>query len=239
MSQEHPVPRQDDRSDGTTVVEWGAAEDAPTRRFGGGLAGLRSDGRLPLVVAALGAVAAMASLLGEWLVLTLPNGGPEGEATIQVPNGVSEIGGFGVAYLVGLLLLAVAVALALRGGPAVRREARVAGLAVAGALLALLTATALSLDGSGQRALFYSTDDGFRVTYGRGLVMAFVAAALLGAALQVAGRQPAGSPAPGPETEADPVDFRRPGRGEESRPPAPADLTVAPTVPFARRDPEA
>ncbi|MGB2567814.1 hypothetical protein ACPFP2_05085 [Micromonospora citrea] len=239
MSQENPVPRQDDRADGTTVVEWGAAQSTPDRRLGGGLTGLRRDGRLPLVVAALGAVAAMASLLGEWLVLTLPNGGPEGDATIQVPNGVSEIGGFGVAYLVGLLLLTAAVALALRGGPAVRREARVAGLAVAGALLALLTATALSLDDSGQRVLFYSTDDGFRVAYGRGLVMAFVAAALLGAALQVAGRQPAGSPAPDPGAEATPVDFRRPGRGEGSRPPAPADLTVAPTVPFARRDPEA
>ncbi|MEV0805482.1 hypothetical protein [Micromonospora sp. NPDC050200] len=234
MSQDLPVPQQDDRSDRTAVVEWGAPSAAPAGRWARSLGGLGRDRRLPLVLTALGAAAAMASLVGEWLVMTLPNGGPEGNVSVQVPSGVAEVGGFGVAYLVGLLLLAAAAALALRGGPAVRREARVAGLGVAGALLALLTATALSLDDSGQRVLFYSTEDGFQVVYGRGLVLAFVATALVGAALQLAGRQPADRPEADEGAEAEPVDFRRPGR--DDLPPAPADLTVAPTVPFARRE---
>lgn len=237
MSQDLPVPRQDDRSDGTAVVEWGAPEPAPAGRFGRALTGLGRDRRLPLVLAVLAAVAAMASLVGEWLVMTLPDGGPEGDVSVQVPGGVAEVGGFGIAYLVGLLLLAAATALALRGGPAVRREARVAGLAVAGAVLALLTATAFSLDTSGQRALLYSSEDGFRVDHGRGLVMAFVATVLVGAALHLAGRQAAPDL---PETDADgeeeSADRRRPGPAADDRPPAPADLTVTPTVPFARRE---
>ncbi|MGK5443825.1 hypothetical protein ACSNN7_18665 [Micromonospora sp. URMC 105] len=237
MSQDLPVPRQDDRSDGTAVVEWGVPEPAPAGRFGRALTGINRDRRLPLVPAVLAAVAATASLVGEWLVMTLPNGGPEGNVSVRVPGGVAEVDGFGVAYLVGLLLLAAATALALRGGPAVRREARVAGLAVAGALLALLTATAFSLDDSGQRALFYSSEDGFQVEYGRGLVMAFVATALAGAALQLAGRQAVPHPLdPDAGGEEEPVDFRRPGRAADDRPPAPADLTVTPTVPFARRE---
>ncbi|NYF55970.1 hypothetical protein [Micromonospora purpureochromogenes] len=233
MSEDLPVPRQEDRSDGTAVVEWGSPSPAPAGRWGRALGGLGRDRRLPLVLAVLGAVAATASLVGEWLVMTLPNGGPEGDVTVRVPGGVAEVDGFGVAYLVGLLLLAAVTALALRGGPAVRREARLAGLAVAGALLALLTATAFSLDDSGQRALFYSSEDGFRVDYGRGLVMAFVATALAGAALQLAGRQPAEQAEGDTDPEAEPVDYRRPGRPEND---GPADLTVTPTVPFARRE---
>ncbi|MGC5018902.1 hypothetical protein [Micromonospora sp. DT47] len=237
MSQDPPIPRQDDRSDGTAVVEWGAVERPPAGRFGPALAGLGRDRRLPLVLTALGAVAAMASLVGEWLVMTVPNGGPDGDSTIRVPGGVAELAGFGVAYLVGLLLLAGAVALALRGRPAVRHDARVAGLAVAGALLALLTATALSLEDSGQRALFYSPEDGFRVVYGRGLVTAFVAVVLLAAALKLAGRAPAdrSSADPGADPDVAPTDSRR--AEPDDRPPAPADLTVTPAVPFARREP--
>ncbi|MEU5942960.1 hypothetical protein ABZ807_28190 [Micromonospora sp. NPDC047548] len=236
MSQDLPVPRPNDRSDGTSVVEWGAPSTVPAGRWTRSLGGLARDRRLPPVLTALGAVAAMASLVGEWLVMTLPNGGPEGNVSVRVPGGVAEVGSFGVAYLMGLLLLAAAAALALRGGPAVRREARVTGLAVAGALLALLTATAFSLDDSGQRALFYSSQDGFQVVYGRGLVMAFVATALVGAALQLAGRQPADQPEADEDTEPEADEFRRPGRAGDDWPPAPADLTVAPAVPFARRE---
>ncbi|WBB65843.1 hypothetical protein [Micromonospora sp. WMMD812] len=239
MSRELPIPRQEDRSDGTAVVEWGAIEPAPPERPGRSLAGLVRDRRLPPLLAGLGAVAAVASLVGEWVVTTLPNAGPTGNA-IRVPAGVSEVGGFGVGYLVGLLALVCTMALALRGTRAVRPNARVAGLALAGALLALLTTTAFTLDDAGQRTLFYSPGDGFQIEYGRGLVTAFIACALLGAALWLA---PVAGPTPddGDDAPVEPVfrrRRRRPGPEElDDVPPAPADLTVQPTVPFARPEP--
>ncbi|MFG2056260.1 hypothetical protein ACGFI9_19780 [Micromonospora sp. NPDC048930] len=239
MSQDLPIPRQD-RSDGTTVVEWGDGEPVPARRAGRSLAGLARDHRLPPVLVGLGAVAAIASLVGEWLVMTVPNGGPDGNSPIRVPVGVADVGGFGVGYLVGLLGLAVAAALALRGTTAVRQNARVAGLGLAAAVLAVLTAAAFSLDDSSQRTLFYSSADGFRVEYGRGLVSAFVATALLAAALHLSGR--AFDPAPEPDGDPGTADGGRPAPGrrrsrEDELPPAPADLTVEPTVPFAHPDP--
>ncbi|MGS2617260.1 hypothetical protein ACVCAH_22445 [Micromonospora sp. LZ34] len=242
MSQDLPIPRQEDRSDGTAVVEWGAAEPAPAGRFGRVLAGLAADRRLPPLLAGLGAVAAGASLVGEWLVMTLPNAGPEGNTSVQVPGGVSDVGGFGVGYLVGLLALACAVGLALRGTPAVRTNARIAGLTLAGALLALLAATAAALDDTSQRTLFYSSEDGFRVEYGRGLVMAFVACVLFAAALKLAPVRAV--PPDGEEADPEPGEpvlrgrRRRPGRAtaEDDLPP-PADLTVGPAIPFARPEP--
>ncbi|SCG50615.1 hypothetical protein [Micromonospora inositola] len=243
MSQDLPIPRQDDRSDGTTVVEWGDEEPTPPGRVGRSLAGLRRDHRLPLVLAGLGAVAAIASLIGEWLVMTVPNGDSEGNTSIRVPGGVADVGGFGAGYLVGLLGLAVAVALALRGTPAVRSNARVAGLGLAVAVLAVLTATALSLDDAGQRTLFYPSEAGVRVDYGRGLVTAFLATVLLAAALHLSGQTaPAGAAAePGAEPEPGPLGRgrRRERRRADDLLPAPADLTVEPTVPFARGEPPA
>ncbi|RLP87945.1 hypothetical protein [Micromonospora sp. CV4] len=247
MSEELPIPRQGDRSDGPAVIEWGGDDPIPPRRFGRSLAGFTRDPRLPLLLAGLGAVAGVASLVGEWLVMTLPNSGPAGTSAIDVPAGVSDIGGFGVGYLVGLLGLVCAVALALRGTAAVRQNARLVGLTLAGALLALLIAATATLNDSGQRTYFYSPQDGFRVEYGRGLVMAFVACVLLGAALRLAS-----TASSGPRTELaadDRPDDGAPGRGwrrrrdhdpaDEDGLPAPADLTVAPAVPFARPDPPA
>ncbi|SCF43031.1 hypothetical protein [Micromonospora mirobrigensis] len=244
MSQDLPIPRQDNRSDGTAVVEWGpTGSDAPTRT-GRPLVALARDRRVPLILAGLGAAAAVASLVGEWLVMTVPNGGPEGGEMVRVPGGVAEVGGFGVGYLVGLLGLAAALALALAGTPGVRRNARVAGLALAGTVLAVLTAAALSLDDSGERTLFYSSEDGFRVEYGRGLVMAFLATALLAGALQLTGLGAAGR---GPvdvgpeEADDEPVPVADHGRWQRvsarpDLPSAPADLTVEPAAPFARPD---
>jgi hypothetical protein len=239
MSQDLPIPRQDNRFDGTTVVEWGEAEPTPVGRAGRSLAGLARDHRLPPVLVGLGAVAAIASLLGEWLVMTLPDGDPAGEISIRVPRGVAEIGGFGVSYLVGLLALAGAVALALRGTAGVRQNARVAGLGLAAAVLAALTAAAFSLNDSDERALLYSSTDGFRVEYGRGLVSAFVATVLLAAALYLSGR--AAGPRRKPDSEpsaaeSDPLVPRRRRSREEELPPAPADLTVEPTMPFTHPD---
>ncbi|MFV2112112.1 hypothetical protein ACFHW0_07185 [Micromonospora sp. LOL_025] len=246
MSQDSPIPRQEQRSDGAAVLEWGSTEPDGPGRFGRTFSGLGRDRRLPVLLAALGAVAALASMLGEWQVMTIPNAGPQGNTPLRVPGGVSDIGGFGVGYLVGLFALVCAVVLALRGTVAVRPNARLAGLAVAVALLGLLVATAASLDEAGQRVFFYSTDDGFRVEYGRGLVTAFLACALFAAALKLA---PAGTARlPGePDdavgtdggNEAAPVAWRRRRSRDvaDDGPPAPADLTVGPTVPFARPEP--
>ncbi|MEV0153496.1 hypothetical protein AB0H57_07110 [Micromonospora sp. NPDC050686] len=253
MSQDLPIPRQDNRADGTAVVEWGpAGPDRPEQPRGRpSLAALTRDHRLPLALAGLGGAAAIASLVGEWVVLTLPNGGPEGNQTVRVPNGVGDIGGFGIGYLLGLLGLAVAVALAVRGTAAVRPNARVAGLALAVAVAAVLTAHALSLDSLADRTFYFSSDDGYRADYGRGLVMAFLATVLLAAALHLAGRvagptAPAvpgppdggtGEPRPGPGEASDPGRWRRPGAADADEPPAPADLTVEPAAPFAHPEP--
>ncbi|MFG1802698.1 hypothetical protein ACGFI4_21385 [Micromonospora carbonacea] len=226
MSEELPIPRQDSRSGDATVLEWGGSEPDPPGRVGRPLSRLGRDRRIPLVAAGLGAVAAFASLVGEWLVMTVPTGGPEGD-TLRVPGGVSDVGGFGLGYLVGLFALVTAAALALRGSAAVRHDARVAGLALSTALIGVLVAASLSLDDSGRQAL-YSSEDGFQVEYGRGLVAAFAACVLLAAALYLAGRADAGPPAEGaPRAE-------RPPAEETDALPGPVDLTVQPTAPFAR-----
>ncbi|MEU5907998.1 hypothetical protein [Micromonospora sp. NPDC047527] len=248
MSEELPIPRQGDPPDGPTVIEWGG-DDEPTerRRFGLSLAGFTQDPRLPVLLAGLGAVAGVASLVGEWLVMTLPNSGPVGTSTIDVPAGVSDIGGFGIGYLVGLLGLVCAVVLALRGTAAVRPNARLLGLTLAAALLALLIAATATLNDSGQRTYFYAPQDGFRVEYGRGLVMAFVACVLLGAALRLASTAAAGTQ-PGSAGDDHPDDGA-PGRGwrrrrdrasaQEDGLPAPADLTVTSAAPFTHPQPPA
>ncbi|MFG1949581.1 hypothetical protein [Micromonospora sp. NPDC048830] len=259
MSQDLPIPRQDDRSDGAAVVEWGGTERPPPGRAGRPLSGLTRDRRFPLVPAGLGAAAAFASLAGEWLVMTVPNSGPDGSTSLRVPAGVSDIGGFGTGYLFGLFGLVAAVALALHGTAGARRNARVAGLALAAAGLGLLAAMTFALDEVGRRMLFYTSEDGFKVEYGRGLEMAFAACALLAVALHLAGRLDAPGDAAargdapgeaGPEEDDASADGSGPGRAWSWRgaarrpssraddlPPAPADLTVQPTVPFARPEP--
>lgn len=249
MSQDLPIPRQDNRSDGAAVLEWGADDPKP-RRLGDLASGLRRDPRLPRVLAGLGAAAAFASLLGEWLVMTVPNSGPDGDS-IRVPGGVDEVGGFGVGYLVGLLGLVGAVALALGGTRGVRQNARVLGTGLAVALLGLLAAAAFSLDDSTGNVLYYPADGGLQVEYGRGLVMAFLAVALLGSTLRLPGAaadpppsddDDTGEPADG-GTEPDGAEDRRwrprrrRSRLSEDEPSAPEGLTVEPAAPFARPEP--
>ncbi|QLQ38501.1 hypothetical protein [Micromonospora robiginosa] len=242
MSQDLPIPRQDNRSDGTTVVEWGDtdAEATSSGRVGRSLAGLGRDHRLPPVLAGLGAVAVLASLIGEWLVITVPNEGEDGNTTFRLPSGVAEVGGFGAAYLVGLLGLSVAVALALRGAPAVRQHARIAGLGLAATLSGVLVAAAASLQQLARRVLFFPTEQRLQVEHGRGLVTAFLAVALLAAALHLSGRVgdrvTDRAETPAADDDGTPGDrrARRWGRGrDDDAPPAPADLTVEPTRPFA------
>lgn len=239
MSQDLPIPRQDDRSDGAAVVEWGGTDPRPPGRGRRFLAGLTRDRRLPLVLAGLGAAAGLASLVGEWVVLTLPGSGPDG-GLLRVPEGVSDVGGFGVAYLVGLLGLTVAVALALRGTGTVRPNARTAGLALTVALLAALVATTARIGDTDVRALYYGGQAGFDIEYGRGVVTAFLACAFLGAALLLAPAAAAPAPASESGEPLPPAQRRRSRRDDpgETLPP-PADLTVGPALPFARPEPPA
>lgn len=245
MSQDLPVPRQekripvrDDRPDDTTVVEWGDVEPEPSGRAGRSLAALGRDRRLPAVLAGLATVAAVASLIGEWLIITVPAEARDDDAPTRLTSGISEIGGFGVAYLVGLLGLSVALALALRGSPAVRRHAALAGLGLSAGVLGVLVATAASLQQLARRILFFVGEQRLDVEHGRGLVTAFLAVALLAAALHLAGRSAGDAPAD-EEPDDDRPDDRPAWRGRaatDDLPPAPADLTVQPTVPFAGPD---
>lgn len=242
MSQDLPVPRQEKRipvrDDDTTVVEWGDAEPESPGRAGRSLAALGRDRRLPTVLAGLATVAAVASLIGEWLIITVPAEARDDDAPTRLTSGISEIGGFGVAYLVGLLGLSVALALALRGAPAVRRHAALAGLGLSAGVLGVLVATAASLEQLARRILFFVGDQRLDVEHGRGLVTAFLAVALLAAALHLAGRSAGDTPAD-EEPDHDHPDDRHAWRGRaatDDLPPAPADLTVQPTVPFADPD---
>lgn len=121
--------------------------------------------------------------------------------------------------------------LALRGAPAVRQHARLAGLGLAAGVLGVLVATASSLEQLARRILFFVGEQRLQVEHGRGLVSAFVAVALLAAALHLAGRAAGGTPTDGEPDDDRPERRRR--ADEDDVPPAPADLTVQPTVPFA------
>ncbi|MEH1164973.1 hypothetical protein V6V47_06275 [Micromonospora sp. CPCC 205539] len=245
MAEALPIPQQGDRSGGPAVIELGADESAPRGRFGSFLTDLAHDPRVPLLLAGLGAVAGVASLIGEWLVMTIPEDGPAGARMIQIPVGVSEVGGLGIGYLVGLLGLVCSVALATRGSAAVRSNARLVGLTLTGAVLALLVAQAATLDDPSQRNFFYALQEGFQVEYGRGLVMAFAACVLLGVALRLVPAAANGvrvGAAGDDDRAGDDVagrGWRRRDRGpgEPDGRGGPADLTVAPAVPFARPDP--
>ncbi|MFG1748258.1 hypothetical protein ACGFJ4_29170 [Micromonospora chalcea] len=226
------------RDDDTTVVEWGDAEPESPGRAGRSLAALGRDRRLPTVLAGLATVAAVASLIGEWLIITVPAEARDDDAPTRLTSGISEIGAFGVAYLVGLLGLSVALALALRGAPAVRRHAALAGLGLSAGVLGVLVATAASLEQLARRILFFVGDQRLDVEHGRGLVTAFLAVALLAAALHLASRSAGDTPAD-EEPDHDHPDDRHAWRGRaatDDLPPAPADLTVQPTVPFADPD---
>jgi len=158
------------------VVEFG--DDAPPSRRRWSTAGLGralvTDRRVVPLTAALGAVALLASLISEWQITTVDSemfGGEVG--THPIPTDITDLGALGAAYLVGLFPLVCAVVLSLFGPAAGRRWARLAGMSVAGTMLALLFATASSLgDQSRTISNLYTLQfdkDQVQFTYGRGL----------------------------------------------------------------------
>jgi hypothetical protein len=192
MSQDPPIPRQDNRLDQdaepgeVATVEWGETEPGRRSRGARWLTGIGQDARLVPVLAGLGIAGVMASLVGEWSITTLPGAGPNGEA-VRLPGGVADVANFGAGYLIGLLGVIGSVALVLFGAPATRHNARVLGLALTGGVLVLLVAATTALD-QGTEQLLLSPDDGLEIAYGRGLTMAFLGTAALGLALLLAGR---------------------------------------------------
>ena len=185
---------------------------------------LGTDRRLPILTAALGAVAAFGSLTSEWQITTLDETVIGTAATAGgriLSAGLIDLGAAGAGYLVGLLLLTTAAVLVLCGPPAGRRHARLAGLAVGGVLLALLLALMGTLSETSLLLPRYFTlelsGDEVRVSPGRGLWCAIAGAglALTALCLPATGKAPA-TVAPEPETTDDPL-----------------DLTISPAAPFA------
>ncbi|AVT40054.1 hypothetical protein [Plantactinospora sp. BB1] len=236
--------------DGASIVSWG---DRPRTGGRAGLAlhRLGRDSRLVPVVGAAGAAAAFASLIGDWAVTSMTVEGAEN--AVALGSGVADMSGFGTAYLVGVFGVLGCLALVVFGSPGVRHNARVVGLAVAGAVLGVLLATTGSLDTLADRWQMYGQLDGMVIEYGQGLVLAYLGVGGLGLALLLAGRfvrrgavdrAPAaepGAPAgqPGPPEESDWPWRRQRTAGapempddDDGRPP-PIDLTVTPTKPFA------
>jgi hypothetical protein len=226
------------------VVEFGPASGPPdtpeVRRptLSRLLAGSRLDDRTVPALAGLGAVAVFVSLLSPWQATTInldEFGGGQGLRSIDA--GLSDLGGWAAAFLVGVFAVAACAALVLFSAPAVRQHARLAGLGVTGALLAMLVALAVELN---RNSLIYPVyvpqepDSSVR----SGMYLALFGVAVLGVAQFLAGRLPA--PASAGEDEDGgsataglwPWRRTRKAEAEPDEPLPPADLTVMPARPF-------
>ncbi|PWK34668.1 hypothetical protein BC793_12660 [Actinoplanes xinjiangensis] len=204
-----------------SVISFGAG-DSPRRAI---LRDLGRDRRLPGLVAGLGAVAAFGSLISEWQSTAIRELGVDGE---QLPEervllaNLLDLGGVGAGYLIGLLLLAVAVVLTLFGPAPGRAYTRVAGFALGGVLLALLLSLVQYLNETSAllpkylMAFNVTEEDSLRTAHGRGLWCALAAVTLALVALWMPARTVAEDPEP-PVTEADDA----------------LDVTITPTTPFA------
>jgi MFS family permease len=232
-----------------TVVEFGTGTAPARRRWS--VAGLgravAGDRRLVPLSAALAAVAVLAALISEWQVTTV-DAAFYGDGQIGsrlLATGVTDLGGLGAGFLVGLFPLSAALVLTMFGPPAGRRYLRLVGLSVGGTLLGLLAALAASLGGESRaipRIYVLQLDESqLEVGLGRGLwcALAGVVCSLL--ALYLADRHlpdPAAPPGTPPDdAEATPEwTWRRPPAADEERRPAePLELTVAPAPPFTAR----
>jgi hypothetical protein len=233
------------------VVEFGTEPDEPRRdrrrwNVTEILAGLAADRRAVPLAAAVGGVALFASLISEWQVTDLDidafTGGTGGGGSRPLPAGVTDLGAIGGAYLVGLFVLAGAVALMLYGQPPARRYARLLGLTTGGVLIALLVALTSSLNDTSRVMMGLFTldldEEQMELSYGRGLWCAFFGVAAVMLALYLAGRHEPATAEPEAEVaEAAPAapvvwSWRRPKEDDEGPPDAPFDLTVTSTKPF-------
>lgn len=247
MSNDLPAPGQAGRSADVEVLQWGPDETPRRGRIGRHVEMAVRDPRIPPVIAALGALATFAAMTDDWIVIRLPDSGPDG-SPMPLFSGVSELGSLGVAYLTGTLALLGCLALALFGSAGIRHNARVVGLALAAGTGGALLAVTATMDRS-SRTLFLQPSQDIDITSGRGLVMAYIATAAFAAALLAASpTRPLGAartvatPAPaGPGRDGD--EQHAAGLGGDSRHsdhpdgddlPPPADLTVLPAMPFTR-----
>jgi hypothetical protein len=217
------------QDESTAVVEFGAKREKRRAAFARFMHGARLDDRAVPAIAGLGAVALFVSLVTEWQTTTVEVSGSEFDTGQfqDVGAGVGDLGSWGTGYLMGVFGVVAATALALFGAPAVRRHARLAGLGVAGTLLALLVAITAELSRNSMvTPVYYIAEQEPATSYRSGLYLAFAGAAALGLALYLAGRLPA---------HATVKERREAEAKQESTEPAPpADLTVQPVAPFVQ-----
>jgi hypothetical protein len=232
------------------VMEFGdddePVDDEPR---GNVLRALLADPRLVLVCAGLAGVAAFGSLIGEWFTIQDPNGDPSGATMFEWRMGVNGAGSLGSAYLVGVLLLAMLVMLAVGGPLSTRHAARVAGLGASGTVLAVLIAFRVTGRDYQTPGIFIAPGQPHEFVFGRGLTVAFLVPILAGLAFLLAARLARHSPAAEDDEPAEAVErpvvdwsWRRPrqspgDRAQDLSEPPPLDLTVQPATPFARPDP--
>ena len=247
------------------VLEFGGAPTppiSPPRRWSGSAAQLTQrlraavgDGSrtLPgtrrtasLALASLGALAGAVSAGGVWIDFVFPdllleNGEPFADT---VP--VSSLGGYGAAYLLGFLALLIGAALALFGSAGLRRDVRIAVLALGGGLLVLLIMVTRNAEGLARAPLGAGRQLIVQADIGAGLTAGFACVGALMLAVHLAGRADSlhdtgnGGSGAVPVAPTEPVPDVVPGTGPALGPDAelrpPADLTVAPTDPFIRPD---
>ncbi|MEV4535582.1 hypothetical protein AB0J82_17310 [Asanoa sp. NPDC049518] len=232
---------------GPAVVAFGADEPRADGSwpFGARLHRVFGDRRmLTTVAAALAGAAACAALIAPWFSVMLPlgesdpNSGQQAERLTEFH--VGDLGTLAVGFLLCLLILTVATVLAVAGPPASRAVARLTGLTVAGASLAVLVATTANIDNYILRSFFFLFQEEIDVDYRGGLTFAFVAVLLAGLALLLSGRPRE----VGPESEATtgaawgwpPQRTTRDKTAAEIAAAAPLDLTVQPARPFTHPD---
>jgi hypothetical protein len=174
------------------VVEWGS--DASPRRNAWSrlMASPRLDSRVVPVIAGIGGIAIFASFIGEWQITVIPGDNTTGSVGQRITVGLGGIDGWSTGYLMGVFAVVACSVLALFGAQPVRHHARQVGLAMVGALGAVLIAATVEL---GRSSVVYSylrspTIQEFQsnVEYGRGLYMAFVGVGALALALFLTGR---------------------------------------------------
>ena len=158
------------------VVEWGSAsaERVRWRASFGGPVGKWSA----WASAGLGALALFGSLTTEWQIATVGELPPR-----EYELGLGVVMTWGTGWLVGAVLLAACVGLALGGRSGVADSARVLGFSVAAALTVVLAAASVRLP---QEALLAYGDPEVELSLGRGVYLAYLAVLLLAGALWLA-----------------------------------------------------